>query len=366
MNKTTITIHLTNEAQRAAIIAGEPGAAKQSYDVPQELVARVLALPWANVQESGDVTCVVPDSCPWTKADLDKPLGTPWEYSRFGGSHGRTDVAADKRPADAAAAIAYAEGVVPRVTADLDKSREERARELAEREQRARANVELWLSFPPTERATARGIATCEHEGHLGHIGSRIVEENDIKRFAPEAYAETMGEVKRLQAERKAAEAAEKQREADAKAACELALREIAAGTDDLARAAKEGYRVATRTLDRLVDLLLERTPVDYTHRTSKRPWNVDASDERSAPSRDAFQMLDAISIAAREENEKLPAAIGKWEVSRILRLDVCPHDGHRHHVTAVLATLETPLGDREVLFSTEPLECNHDDVYDD
>lgn len=57
-----------------------------------------------------------------------------------------------------------------------------------------------------------------------------------------------------------------------------------------------------------------------------------------------------------------LAPEIGAWEVSRIVRVDVCPHDRERHWVTAVLATLRTPAGTRQVTFSTESLACGHDD----
>ncbi len=46
---------------------------------------------------------------------------------------------------------------------------------------------------------------------------------------------------------------------------------------------------------------------------------------ERPAPRPDAFALLDRVTAAARAANETLPTAIGRGEVSRILRIDTMP-----------------------------------------
>ena len=367
MSKATITIHLTTDAQRAALIAGEDAAAKQTYEVPMELLPRLLALPWTTVHEDGSATCEVPDTLAWRESELDAAPGTPWEYG--GGSYGYTNGAADKRPASAEAAIAYAEGVPARVTADLDVHRAKRQKEREERDQRKRAAVERWLTYPEAERATVSGLATCVWKDdagveHLDTTGTRVADEDDIKRFAPDAYRAAIDEVARLKREKKADAEATAKAEKAAKVACEAALRELATKRDDLARAAADGYPITKAMLDRLAEDLAAR--IDATNRMfDVRGWTN--MRDRSAPSPEAFALRDKVEAAARSENETLAPAVGKWEVSRIVRLDVCPHEERSHFVTAVVATLDTPCGLREITFSTDPLECDHgDDDNDD
>jgi hypothetical protein len=56
----TITVTLRQEAQRAALLAGEDAAREQTYDVPVEHLPRLLALPWTAVDQAGDASCVIP------------------------------------------------------------------------------------------------------------------------------------------------------------------------------------------------------------------------------------------------------------------------------------------------------------------
>jgi len=156
------------------------------------------------------------------------------------------------------------------------------------------------------------------------------------------------------------------------RAACAAALRELAVLEEDLARPAREGYPVERSMLDRLADRLAEvigeGLPTDFV--TYDEVLWSDAP-ERPAPRPDAFALHDRVTAAVAAANAVLPAAIGRWEVSRILRIDTCPHPRVRpgvgrqerrgHHVTAVLATLRTPSGSREVTASTEPQACGHD-----
>jgi len=157
-------------------------------------------------------------------------------------------------------------------------------------------------------------------------------------------------------------------------AACESVLRELAAREDDLARGAAEGYPVAGAMLTRLAERFAEAIDDSGTSGLvtfDDRPWaNV---SERKAPRADAFALLDGVTAHAAAANAELPAAIGRWEVSRIQRVDTCPHDRVRpgpgkeerrgHFVTAVLATLQTPCGMRQVTASTEPQSCGHEEV---
>jgi hypothetical protein len=150
-----------------------------------------------------------------------------------------------------------------------------------------------------------------------------------------------------------------------AKNECIAALRELASHEDDLARPAAEKYPVEQAMLDRLA--LRMKVAVDGAHtQIDKRSWGE--QEDRNAPSAEAFALYDRVLAAARAQNETFPIAVGRWQVSRIVRLDVCPHQREVHHVTAVFATLDTETGLREVTYSTESLACAHsiDDEGDD
>lgn len=139
------------------------------------------------------------------------------------------------------------------------------------------------------------------------------------------------------------------------------AIRLLASHEEDLARASADGYDVTSAVLDRLAARVQSnaKASADTSLWTTSLWTNA---EERSAPRPEAFALLDRVTAAVKAANETLPVAIGRWLVSRIVRVDVCPHDRKRHNVTAVLATLETASGDREVTFSTEPLACSHED----
>ena len=172
--------------------------------------------------------------------------------------------------------------------------------------------------------------------------------------------------------------------------ACEAALRLMATREDDLARAATEGYAVAGPMLDRLTMRAAEALHAVIAPSAEvelvKLPGNLPfkgfsfgigggkalhvlpdrltfggiggAGEDRNAPNAASFRLLDACKGVAKAA--ELPVAVGAWKASRILRLDVCKHSGETHYVTAVLLTLETPSGDREITCSFESLACKH------
>lgn len=146
--------------------------------------------------------------------------------------------------------------------------------------------------------------------------------------------------------------------------ACAAALREIAARVPALARAASENYPVETQVLDHLARHLVDKVHADrpgvpYLYYEVDRAVWADPPD-RAAPSEAAFALLDDVDRAIR--SAQLPAAVGPWAVSRVVRVDSCRRRDHEHWVTAVLATLRTPSGTREVTFSLESLDCPHHD----
>lgn len=118
---TTITIHLTESAQRAALLAREPAHTPQFYDVPEDLLARLLALPMARIADDGAVTC-----------ETGPNLTHRWDGALVSTTAAGVDARASARPTDAAAAIAHAEGAVARANADhAEKEAAKVAREAA-------------------------------------------------------------------------------------------------------------------------------------------------------------------------------------------------------------------------------------------
>lgn len=140
------------------------------------------------------------------------------------------------------------------------------------------------------------------------------------------------------------------------------ALREIAVTVESLTRPAAEGYDIERATLDHLAAMLAINVGGEYEIDTAS--W-TDLED-RAAPNAAAFTLLDRVTANVAVANSTLPAAIGTWVISRIVRIDVCPHQGNRHPVTCVLATLATPVGIREITWSTESLACGHEDIDED
>ena len=168
--------------------------------------------------------------------------------------------------------------------------------------------------------------------------------------------------------ERAQAEADRRNAEVDREHAEYLAaITSLAARYDDLARPAQEGYDVERAVLDRLAKDLVQRALVRFGAKGVLYA-EIDAAawrdpEERAAPRPEAFAVLDAATAAAQEENERMPAALGaRWTVSRIVRIDVCPHNGETHWVTAVTVTLSPPASGllRQVTLSAEDLHCGH------
>jgi hypothetical protein len=164
--------------------------------------------------------------------------------------------------------------------------------------------------------------------------------------------------------------------------AYQAAIRDVASREDDLARAASDGYDVERAVLDRLAEKLVADVG-NARRRSSVTIGGISAAlsvgevyaeidtmcwkspADRAAPSPDAFALLDRVTAACKRANGELPAAIGQWEVSRIVRVDTCHSERREHWVTAVLATLAT-LGprssERQITFSLESQDCEDED----
>ena len=353
----SITITLTESAQRAALLAGQPAEKVQTYEVPAGLLPHLLALPWTSVTDGGTATCTVPARLRFAESELSKPVGSAHDFRDRYSCYSNLDCACPSRPADAEGALAYAGQVLRDGQAYIDGKRADRAAEYESAISSALARPDGdWLDMGgrPTVDVSPRGIYLTD----VMRADSRIVE----RRAALARSIEL--DVARYDREKAAREAAAKA----AKAVYSDAIRSLALGYDDIARAATDGYPVERQVLDRLANNFEGAVDLGDTFLDSA----IDSSahrdpPDRAAPSPDAFRLLDVVTAECRRANEMLPRAIGQWRTSRIVRLDVCPHTGHEHKVTAVLATLVDYEGDgvREITFSLESLECEHESEED-
>lgn len=248
-------------------------------------------------------------------------------------------------------------------------------------ELRAREQIERAAKVAAEREARIATALACDDQAWIGPDHYSGTQAPCVRRSPAAAWLDDSDVAdERIVARRKAIEASvlpmhvaawQAERDADAKrkaaaqrerdeqrAAYDAALRSVASRYDDLARAAAEGYRVERAVLDRLASELAGA--VGGEHAIDTRTWR-DPQD-RAAPSPEAFALLDRVTAAVREANETIPSAIGRWVVSRIVRVDTCDHQGGSHYVTAVLATLETIGEDRQITFSRESLACDCDD----
>jgi hypothetical protein len=194
-------------------------------------------------------------------------------------------------------------------------------------------------------------------------IDPRIVErrariEREVLPVSRRSWEARYAEWSALVAATEARQAAEQAELEARRGVCAAAIRTLAGTYDDLARPAAEGYDVTRAVLDRLADRLAESSQCEEVS-VDTTEWRDPV--DRAAPSPEAFALLDRVTAAARTANETVPAAIGRWVVSRIVRVDTCPHAGEAHKITAVLATLDTLVGVRQITFSLESQDCGHE-----
>lgn len=175
--KHEITIHLSDAAQRAALLAGEPAHTPQTYAVPVELLPRLLALPWAVVQNDGRATCAVP------------------KHGVF------TDFRLNARPADTAAALDAIDALLVLEHDRVDADREAAAqREAERREERESDNALFAAKLGELQRRYLDGLdeETAETAGRAfglsswqlydrGPLAAECQAEKERRRAAKEA-----------------------------------------------------------------------------------------------------------------------------------------------------------------------------------
>jgi hypothetical protein len=193
-----ITVTISEAAQRAAILAGEPAARKQTYDVPAELLPRLMALPWTEVTDDGFAVCEVPATMSAALNVLSQPIGK-FAKDFYDDWAGPSDLMAysgvtETRPSDAAAALLEAERVLAGFQAHIDKKRRTYQENRKANEDAARRRCEAWAALPVAERVHAKAP-----------FG------DEAARYVPEAVAEVKAYREREQAEREAAQAAKEE-----------------------------------------------------------------------------------------------------------------------------------------------------------
>lgn len=181
--KHTITVFLSSEAQRKALVAGQSAELRQTYEVPQELLARLLALPTAKVEPNGTV-----------QYELNPHFHCP-----------SVDARCDTRPENAAAAIDHAVAAWARHEAAKVRADREAEARREQQERDTREAVARWVALPLEWRASVDGVGYCKplsaaagYHGPLRTTGYRVFDLQDVERIAPEALAEAKAEVVRL------------------------------------------------------------------------------------------------------------------------------------------------------------------------
>lgn len=259
----TITITLTQAAQRAALLAGLPAALAQTYEVEEPaLLGRLLALPWTKVSTDGHATCVVPGAIRYTSDAISLPPDAPVVWTDSWG-YGATPSLADVRPDSAEAAIAHAEAALAAYVACVIEERRKCAAQAVEQAARTaafeaadRAEALRWAALPLAWRVALDGVcihaplnAKPGYEGPLATSGVRVVSKSALREYAPDALASAETEVARLRQVRAQAEEAKAEAETAARAAWieehgSERLRLLLAGGYELA-AAYRGERLA-------------------------------------------------------------------------------------------------------------------------
>ena len=183
-------------------------------------------------------------------------------------------------------------------------------------------------------------------------VVARLAElEAEAKRVRADAVsALEKREVERLKNERKHTEAMSE-------------LRRLATKEPDMRESAEGGYPIEDAMLDRLAEQLADMVRLQLPnchYEVDDAAYKREELKLRPNPKPEAHELAKCVEDAAKLASGNV-ASLGKWDVSHIYKLDMCPHKGEHHWVTAVLATLETPAGTREITFSLESLECVHE-----
>lgn len=341
----TISVHLSDAAQRAAILTGEPAHTPQIYDVPAELLARLLALPFTEIDASGNATCEV----------------FAFAYVGYAGIvKGRGDSAlrfcCEQRPADAEAAIAHVEARCAELLAKhaerraacdakAEVERAENERKEAERASTQSAALDVWERDHAAARAAGLpGSGNLRHfaEGHGD--GYRVPEALRPRLAALRAAIQT-----EVDAENAAREATER--------AWVIEFAE-ANGRPELARAAREGRKLGDEPQEMIEDTLFSRVEDLGCAEDVINNWGGwQARDD--VPSREAYALFDALTAAREQLGEGLPFPI---TIDPIARIDVEPVKTARYKTGVIVrcgkasvAALAEPFDDSEPL--DEPLE---------
>lgn len=329
-----------------------------SQYVPSEPAARAAWLDSYGVPPVTTVVVVTAELATWARCQArisDQGEVSLDRSNRYGPANDARTLTCDALTAAAVSRLAIGERNVS--LGEPDVSAAALLVEAAEAKREAKAAAEE-AKAAETRRARIEALRAQGLDAILLLRGSRwevvAADVHDVRAaFGADAYEAAEREAQSRNDAREAAMAA-------ARVSYDAALSEVATRYDDLARPAAEHYPIERAVLDRLAsDLAHEAAPL-AEHRIDTRSWSD--PEDRASPSPAAFALYDRVTAAVRTANASLPAAIGQWVVSRIVRLDVCPHRGEEHQITCVFATLVTPFATREITWSIESFACDHDD----
>ena len=235
----------------------------------------------------------------------------------------------------------------------------------AEQAAKTEARIQAALALGPQE--------WLRDDGQIQHWLGSVVAYNDV-RTDPRVIqhvAELAGEIalrqqaveERLrqqaanqESERRRRDEVEAQKEAEKTAAREE-IQVFALTIPSLARAAEDGYDVAAAVIEHLVEQLVNKAGVEAVVLCKGSPdWERYGWSERSAPSPEAFALLDRVTDLV--DGLAHPACVAV-EALRIMRVTVepDPEDGYgeKERYTGVVVTLESLVTrDCAVVFAAE------------
>jgi len=201
MGKVTLTIHLTEEAQRAALLAGEPAQAMQTYEIEDpELIRRVLNLSDCTSWDKDKKVAVKPDGTVAAVIPAHRGYTRDFTWDTRGGICDIASLELTRRPKTPAEAVWDAERVLSGVDTELARLRDEYQAKVAAKVAEQQKEAAAWAALPLEERAGV-GMLLCP-DGVISNAAVRRLEE-----LEPAAYHEATVEADRLKAEAKARKA---------------------------------------------------------------------------------------------------------------------------------------------------------------
>lgn len=251
--------------------------------------------------------------------------------------------------------------IAPTIDAVLAACRaraEQAAAEKAEEKERNEKRVQEFLAMPAEDwiKDSWGSPFLWSPEIPLCNDPRIVARREEIERTVWAAVAAKHAEEKRA---REAEAAAFEAKQKAAEEARDAAARQLASGYSGLARAAAEGYPVLGAVLTALKDSVQRRIETDVSG--ARFTDLAYAPEERHAPTPEVLA-LRAVCVKACEAVE-VPEVLGRWEVSRVVRVDVAPQ-GSERWITGVIVRLLDHAGreEREFVATLEDPEVRDEE----